>query len=185
MRRLGALWGRLGLDFRSKMKLDRSSPSWMSFLSRFSIDFASENHSPNLINSLNSIGKTLLFSYQAILTKNLLRIRFWCQLASVLAPQIHQNRVLEASWGRLGASWGVWERLGDVLGASWSALERLRAVLDRLGSVLGASWAVLEAPGEGQPPPTCQQLSGPSRLGGGRGRVNPPPGSEDWRDCVW
>ena len=65
--------------------------------------------------------------------------------------------------GCLGASWGVWERLGDVLGASWSALERLRAVLDRLGSVLGASWAVLEAPGEGQPPPTCQQRAEPSQ----------------------
>ena len=42
--------------------------------------------------------------------------------------------------GRLGASWGVLERLGGVLGASWSALERLRAVLERLGGVLGASW---------------------------------------------
>ena len=65
--------------------------------------------------------------------------------------------------GRLGASWGVLERLAGVLGASWSALERLRAVLERLGSVLGASWAVLEAPGKGQPPPTRQQPAEKSR----------------------
>ena len=100
-----------------------------------------------------------------------------------------------SSWSDLGTILGllgsvmgplekVLEPLGDVLGASGSALERLRAVLDRLGSVLGASWAVLEAPGEGQPPPTCQQGSGPSQLGGGRGRVNPPPGTEVWRDCT-
>ena len=63
-------------------------------------------------------------------------MRFWCQLASVVAPQIYQNRVLEASWGRLGASWGVLERLGDVLEASWG---RQKGVLGRLGGVLGAS----------------------------------------------
>ena len=63
---------------------------------------------------------------------------------------------------RLGASWGVLERLGAVLEASWSALEPLRAFLERLGSVLGASWAVLDAPGGRQPPPTRQQPSGTS-----------------------
>ena len=48
----------------------------------------------------------------------------------MLAPKIHQNRIMEASWGVLGASWGV-------LGASWS-------VLETSWGVLGASWSVLE-----------------------------------------
>ena len=89
------------------------------------------------------------------------------------------------SWRRHGASGG---RLGDVL-------ERFGGVLERLGRFLGhlgASWsrlgAVLEylgpsltrlgAPGKGQAAPTGQQLAGPSRPGGGRGRVTLP---LDWR----
>ena len=119
-------------------------------------------------------------------------MRFYYQFSFVLGSQIHQHRVLEASWGCLegvlgvfGASRGClgtsWARLGvswSVLEPSWSVLEpswsRLGAVLERLEAVCGAL-------SDSDPPTTCQQLSGPSRQGGGRGRVNPPPGSEDWR----
>ena len=71
--------------------------------------------------------------------------------------------VMSTPQGRLGASWGVWERLGDVLGASWSALERLRAVLDRLGSVLEPLGNVLE-----------RLVSGLERLGSAMGACRDP-----------
>ena len=68
------------------------------------------------------------------------------------------GRVLEASWGLLGASLErhggargcffdsqlLWSRLGTVLEASWRRLAALwgrpGGVLEALGSVLGASW---------------------------------------------
>ena len=67
-RRLGASWGRLGLDFRSKSDLNWGIPSWMTFYIRCLSDLPSENRSPNLEKSLNSIGKIVCFSFQAILT---------------------------------------------------------------------------------------------------------------------
>ena len=74
-------------------------------------------------------------------------MRFYYQFSFVLGSQIHQHRVLEASWGCLE---GVLERLGaswSVLGASWGVLERLGAVLERPGAVLESSWSRLEASG--------------------------------------
>ena len=63
-------------------------------------------------------------------------MRYWCQLGFIFAPKNFQNRVLEASWTVLGASWGVLEASRAVLGWSWTPLG---AVLGRLG----ASWRLL------------------------------------------
>ena len=54
---LGASWGRLGLDFRSKGGVDCSISSWMPCSNRYPSDFASKHRSPILEKSLNSIGK--------------------------------------------------------------------------------------------------------------------------------
>ena len=81
----------------------------------------------------------------------------------VLAPppfpsRLPLDRILEASLGPLGASWGPFgaERWSlrfvfpffDLLGAIVNRLVRLlgrpEALLGRLGALLGASWAVLE-----------------------------------------
>ena len=119
-------------------------------------------------------------------------MRFYYQFSFVLGSQIHQHRVLEASWGCLegvlgvfGASRGCLGTSWARLGASWSVLEPSWSVLEpswsRLGAVLKRLEAVCGALSGSDPPTTRQQLSGPSRQGGGRGRVNPPPGLEDWR----
>ena len=112
-------------------------------------------------------------------------MRFYYQFSFVSGSQIHQNRVLEASrevlkvcWGCLGTSW-------ERLGTSRNVLERLGAVLERLGtswsrlrSVLDASWGCLR-----RSEPFRPANNAPSRAGreGGRGRVNPTHGFEDWR----
>ena len=101
-------------------------------------------------------------------------MRFYYQFSFVLCPQIHQHRVLEASWGCLegvlGVSWSVSGESWNVLGASWGVLERLGAVLERPGAVLESSWsrlkrleAVYGALVGSEPPTTRQQPSGPSR----------------------
>ena len=59
--------------------------------------------------------------------------------------QIHQNRILEASWGVLRVSWGVSWSVSEV---SWSALRRLGASSIRLGvcwARLVGSWKRLGA----------------------------------------
>ena len=63
---------------------------------------------------------------------------FKCQHASIVDPKIHQNRVLEASWGLLERLGGLMGRLGRVLGC-------LGGVLRRLGGVLAASSSVPSA----------------------------------------
>ena len=80
------------------------------------------------------------------------------RLGSILE---HFGRVLECL-ERLGASWSVLE----------PSLSRLGAVLERLEAVCGAL-------SDSGAPTTRQQLSGPSRQGGGRGRVNLPLGLVD------
>ncbi len=68
-------------------------------------------------------------------------MRFYYQFSFVLGSQIHQHRVLEASWGCLE---GVLERLGRVLGrlgASWSRLGASYAVL---GTILGRLGTILD-----------------------------------------
>ena len=111
-------------------------------------------------------------------------MRFYYQFSFVVGSQIHQHRVLEASWGCLegvlGVSWSVSGCLGTSwarLGASWSVLEPSWSVLEpswsRLGAVLKRLEAVCGALIGSEPPTTRQQPSGPSRQGGGRGRVNP------------
>ena len=79
---LGRLWGRLGgvlgrlgascgclgdvLEvscgrFSVQRGLNLGMLSWIPFFNRFLVDFASQNRSPNLEKSLNSIGKNHLF----------------------------------------------------------------------------------------------------------------------------
>ena len=59
------------------------------------------------------------------------------------------GRVLEASRGRLEASWDVFGRLGAFRGVLGTSLGRLGSVLgaswEHLGGVLGVSWGVLGA----------------------------------------
>ena len=116
-------------------------------------------------------------------------MRFYYQFSFVLGSQIHQHRVLEASWGCLegvlgvfGASRGClgtsWARLGvswSVLEPSWSVLEpswsRLGAVLKRLEAVCGALI-------RSDSPTTCQQRSEPPGSPPFRvGKTPPPPRS--------
>ena len=108
----------------------------------FLSDFASKNRSPNLEISLNSIGKTIFFSFHAILSENCFWMRIFCQFRPILVAKTYQNRVLEAPWNVLGASWGGLEgflgRLRPSLrrhGPSWS---RLRASWEPPGSVVEA-----------------------------------------------
>ena len=65
-------------------------------------------------------------------------MRCGCQHGSTLVPKIHQNRVLEASWKRLGASGArlgcLLERLGRVLERLGLMWERPVGVLVRLGA---------------------------------------------------
>ena len=74
-------------------------------------------------------------------------ICFWCQLGSILVRKIHQNRVMEASWGVLNASWGVLGRLGRILERLGALLGRLGGVLERSRGILGGLEPVLAAPG--------------------------------------
>ena len=67
------------------------------------------------------------------------------QLGPNLAPKVHQNRVMEASWGALGRLRCILERRGGLLGRLGRVLGRLGRILDRLGGVLEASWSVLGA----------------------------------------
>ena len=72
-------------------------------------------------------------------------IRFWCQLASILVPKIHQKSTKNRSYGRLRRSW---RPLGGVLGAleaSWWRLGVSWAHLEASWRRLGASWRVLGA----------------------------------------
>ena len=64
---LGASWGRLGLDFRSNGEVDCGISSWMPFSNRYPPDFATKNRSPIVQKSLNSIGKIVIFCFQALL----------------------------------------------------------------------------------------------------------------------
>ena len=59
---LGASWGRLGLDLRSKGEVDCSISSWMPFSNRYPSDFGSNNRSPILQKSFNSICYSFLLS---------------------------------------------------------------------------------------------------------------------------
>ena len=62
-------------------------------------------------------------------------MRCWRQHRSILVPKIHQNRIMEASWGVLGASWGVldasWVRLGGFLGRMWGRSPTLDSMRSR------------------------------------------------------
>ena len=87
--RLEATWGRLGASWRPRgascgrlgsflavfharfsiqRGLNLGMLSWMPFFNGFLHDFASQNRSSNIENSLNSIGKIGIFCLQAILT---------------------------------------------------------------------------------------------------------------------
>ena len=55
-------------------------------------------------------------------------------------PKSRFGGVLEASWRRLGASWGVLEAFLGVLGGLEPSWGRLEGILKRLGGVLGSSW---------------------------------------------
>ena len=55
-------------DFQSKRELNLGMRCWMPFIIRFLVDLASENQSPNLEKSLNSIGKIGIFCFRAVLT---------------------------------------------------------------------------------------------------------------------
>ena len=77
-------------------------------------------------------------------------MRFYYQFSFVSGSQIHQHRVLEASWEVLKVSWGCLGTSWGPLGTSWSVLEPSWNVLGRLGtswsrlrSVLDASWGCL------------------------------------------
>ena len=104
-------------------------------------------------------------------------MRFYYQFSFVLGSQIHQHRVLEASWGCLEGVLGVFGASRGCLGTSWARLGVSWSVLEpswsRLGAVLKRLEAVCGALSGSGPPTTRQQPSGPSRQGGGRGRVNP------------
>ena len=66
-------------------------------------------------------------------------MRFYYQFSFVLGSQIHQHRVLEASWGCLEGVLGVFG------GASWNdfGANLLRFWLRRSTEILGASCSVL------------------------------------------
>ena len=103
-------------------------------------DFAFENRSPNLENSLNSIEKShfsasMLF-YQKITSGCGMFVSFvpcWLQKPT----NIESLRRLGTSWGRLGA---VLKAFGVVLGRLGGVKGSLEGVLGRLGNLLGASW---------------------------------------------
>ena len=117
-------------------------------------------------------------------------MRFYYQFDSILNPKIHQNRVLEASWGVLRVSWGCLGASQGCLGASCGRLGASWSVLEPSWSALEASWERLEVVlgwlrrwnrlrSANRPPARAGREVPPFR---GRGRVNPPPGLEDWED---
>ena len=109
----------------------------MQFLNGFLCILASENQTPNCEKILNYIGKIVFVASRLVSHKIASACDFYTNLAQlgfILAPKTYQNRVLEPSWGVLGASW-------RPLGASWAHLGASWWRLGASGARLEASWA--------------------------------------------
>ena len=114
--RLGAVLGRLGAV------LERSW-GYLGFFYRFLSDLLSENRSPNLGKSLNSIGKIIFLAFRLFSHK----MASGCDVSANMVPFWFPKSSKIASWRPLGASCG---RLGAPcgrLGASWDGLKQPEA----------------------------------------------------------
>ena len=137
-------------------------PILIPFLDRCFIDFYSQLRSPEPSKSLFFLRKNKVFSKNRSSKLASIFVRFWCQHASILLPNIHQNppknRFQDASFFRsIFASIFLrfWLDFGGQLGAmlaTWSLKIRqgyLREGSLMLGlsslSVFGASWPPLGA----------------------------------------
>ena len=86
-------------------------------------------------------------------------MRFGCQLVPIWLPKMHQNQVLEVSWGLLEPSW-------RLLGPSWRHLEASWGHLGASWTYLGALKAILEASWRRFGPPKSMDAVNLGRGGG-------------------